>query len=214
MTALGTGPPDTRYDLALVEVVGLAPALVIADSILKATDVRIVGVEGNTGQACLIKLTGDAANCHRAIQVGEAIAAQMHTSITATLRLNFLDPEGIHLIEPIQEYSPITEGNLQLIPDEQRTLEGKAMQALGLLETQGLTGVIEGADAMLKAANVELVGKEKIGAAHVTVMVRGDVAAVTAAIDAGQTAAEHVGSVVAAHVIARPHEGLAKLLPS
>jgi ethanolamine utilization protein EutM len=67
---------------------------------------------------------------------------------------------------------------------------------------------------MLKAANVEVVGKEKIGAAHVTVMVRGDVAAVRAAIDAGRAAAEKVGKVVAAHVIARPHEGLAKLLPS
>ena len=87
------------------------------------------------------------------------------------------------------------------------------MQALGLLETKGLTGVIEGADAMLKAANVELVGKEKIGAAHVTVMVRGDVAAVTAALDAGQAAVEKVGTLVSAHVIARPHEAIAKLLP-
>lgn len=87
------------------------------------------------------------------------------------------------------------------------------MQALGLLETQGLVGVIEGADVMLKAADVELIGKEKIGAAHVTVMIRGDVAAVTAAVEAGKAAAEKVGTLVAAHVIARPHEGLAKLLP-
>ena len=88
------------------------------------------------------------------------------------------------------------------------------MQALGLLETQGLVAVIEGTDAMVKAANIEIVGKEKIGAAHVTVMIRGDVAAVKAAIDAGKAAAEKVGKVVAAHVIARPHDALAKLLPS
>lgn len=87
------------------------------------------------------------------------------------------------------------------------------MQALGLLETQGLTGVIEGADAMLKAADVQIVGKEKIGAAHVTVMVRGDVASVKSAIDAGAAAAEKVGTLVSAHVIPRPHDGLAKLLP-
>jgi microcompartment protein CcmL/EutN len=88
------------------------------------------------------------------------------------------------------------------------------MQALGLLETQGLVAVIEGADAMVKAAAVEIVGKEKIGAAHVTVMIRGDVAAVKAAIDAGKAAAEKVGKVVAAHVIPRPHDALAKLLPA
>ena len=88
------------------------------------------------------------------------------------------------------------------------------MQAIGLLETQGLVAVIEGADAMVKAANVEIIGKEKIGAAHVTVLVRGDVAAVKAAVAAGKAAAEKVGKVVAAHVIARPHDTLAKLLPA
>lgn len=88
------------------------------------------------------------------------------------------------------------------------------MQALGILETQGLTGAIEGADAMVKAADVTIIGKEKIGAAHVTIMVQGDVAAVKAAIDAGRAAAERVGTLVAAHVIARPHEALARLLPN
>ena len=206
--------PTRTYNLALVEVRGLAPALVIADQAVKAADVRIVGVEGNTGQECLIKLAGDAANCERAVQVARDVATAMRASFTATLRLRFVDPDGIHLIEPEEEYSPITEGYLQMIPDEDRSVEGHAMKALGLLETQGLTGVVEGADAMLKAANVEIVGKEKIGAAHVTVMVRGDVAAVKAAIDAGSAAAEKVGKVVAAHVIPRPHEGLVKLLPA
>jgi microcompartment protein CcmL/EutN len=87
------------------------------------------------------------------------------------------------------------------------------MNAIGMLETQGLTGVIEGADAMLKAADVELVGKEKIGAAHVTVIVQGDVAAVKAAIEAGVEAVNKVGTLVAAHVIARPHEAIVRLLP-
>ncbi len=206
--------PTHTYNLALVEVRGLAPALVIADQTVKAANVRIVDVEGNTGQECMIKFAGDAANCRRAVEVARETAEQMQASFTATLQLRYTDPEGIHLIEPKQEYSPITEGYLHMIPDEDRTVEGHSMKALGLLETQGLTGVVEGADAMLKAANVEIVGKEKIGAAHVTVMVRGDVAAVTAAIDAGSAAADKVGKLVAAHVIPRPHEGLIKLLPA
>jgi len=86
-------------------------------------------------------------------------------------------------------------------------------QAIGILETQGLTAILEATDAMLKAADVELVGKEKIGAAYVTVIVRGDVAAVKAAVDAGAQAASPLGKVIAAHVIARPHEGLLALLP-
>lgn len=84
--------------------------------------------------------------------------------------------------------------------------------ALGLIETKGLVGAIEAADAMTKSANVELVGYEKIGSGLVTVMVRGDVGAVKAAVDAG-AAAERVGEVKSIHVIPRPHADTEKLLP-
>lgn len=204
----------TTYNLALVEVMGLAPALIIADQAVKAAKVRIVGVEGNAGQECLIKMAGDAANCRRALDVARGIAEKMRAKFTATLQLHFSDSDDVPMIDTPQEFSPITQGYLHLLPRSGGDRkEQTTMQALGLLETQGLTGVIEGADAMLKAAAVEIVGKEKIGAAHVTVMVRGDVAAVSAAIEAGSAAAQKVGKLVAAHVIARPHEGLAKLLP-
>ena len=85
--------------------------------------------------------------------------------------------------------------------------------ALGLIETKGLVGAIEAADAMTKSANVELVGDEKIGSGLVTVMVRGDVGAVKAAVDAGAAAAERVGTVQSIHVIPRPHADTEKLLP-
>ncbi|MDB8790451.1 BMC domain-containing protein, partial [Romboutsia sp. 1001216sp1] len=78
-------------------------------------------------------------------------------------------------------------------------------EALGLIETKGLVGAIEAADAMTKSANVELVGYEKIGSGLVTVMVRGDVGAVKASVDAGAVAAEKVGELVSKHVIPRPH---------
>lgn len=85
--------------------------------------------------------------------------------------------------------------------------------ALGMIETKGLVGSIEAADAMVKAANVTLIGKEIIGGGLVTVMVRGDVAAVKAATDAGAAAAERVGELVSVHVIPRPHGEVETILP-
>lgn len=87
-----------------------------------------------------------------------------------------------------------------------------AQEALGLIETKGLVGSIEAADAMVKAANVLLVGKEYIGAGYVTVMVRGDVGAVKAATDAGAAAARRVGELVSVHVIPRPHTEVERVL--
>ncbi|TCO77960.1 propanediol utilization microcompartment protein PduA [Marinisporobacter balticus] len=86
-------------------------------------------------------------------------------------------------------------------------------QALGMVETKGLVGAIEAADAMTKSANVALIGYEKIGSGLVTVMVRGDVGAVKAATDAGAAAADKVGDLVAVHVIPRPHMDVEKILP-
>ena len=87
-------------------------------------------------------------------------------------------------------------------------------EALGMVETKGLVGAIEAADAMVKSANVALVGYEKIGSGLVTVMVRGDVGAVKAATDAGAAAAERVGELISVHVIPRPHEEVEYILPT
>src|SRR6267154_1657136 len=87
------------------------------------------------------------------------------------------------------------------------------MEALGLIETKGLVGAIEAADAMVKTANVVLVGKEYIGAGFVTVTVRGDVGAVKAATDAGAAAARRVGELVSVHVIPAPHAEIESVLP-
>jgi microcompartment protein CcmL/EutN len=225
-------------NLGLIQTHSLSVALVLADHVVKAAQVIIAGVEGSAGTDIAIKLVGDAANVRAAVDSAKALAASLGTEIVTTLRLNMTDPAGAPLVNCKQEYSAINEGNLHMLPRSQgyegnlakkpaagesgattkeatnETIKGHVMQAIGLLETQGLVAAIEGADAMVKAANVEIVGKEKIGAAHVTILVRGDVAAVKAAVDAGKAAAEKVGKVVAAHVIARPHDTLAKLLPA
>lgn len=89
-----------------------------------------------------------------------------------------------------------------------------ALQALGMVETKGLVSNIEACDAMLKAANVELVGYEKVGRGYVAAFVRGDVAAVKSATDAGAAAASKVGEVVSVHVIPRPHNDLSNMMPA
>ena len=88
------------------------------------------------------------------------------------------------------------------------------MEALGMVETRGLVAAVEAADAMVKAANVTQLGSEKIGSGLVTVMVRGDVGAVKAAVEAGGSAASKLGEVIALHVIPRPHNDVEKLLPA
>ena len=88
-----------------------------------------------------------------------------------------------------------------------------ALLALGMVETRGFVGSVEAADAMAKAANVQVVGQVQIGAAYMTIMCRGDVGAVRAAVDAGAAAAKRVGELVASHVIPRPHDELERVLP-
>jgi ethanolamine utilization protein EutM len=92
-------------------------------------------------------------------------------------------------------------------------MENNDMKALGMIETRSFAAMVEASDAMVKAAKVELVGFEKIGGGYVTAIVRGDVAAVRAAVDAGIRAAEKVGQIISTHVIPRPHDNLDSALP-
>ena len=103
------------------------------------------------------------------------------------------------------------EEQVQQVVKEERKM---AMEALGMVETRGLVAAIEAADAMVKAANVALIGTEKIGSGLVSVMVRGDVGAVKAAVEAGSQSASRLGEVVASHVIPRPHGDVEKILPT
>ena len=106
-----------------------------------------------------------------------------------------------------------TEKKVEATP-EVKEVKQMALEALGMVETRGLVAAIEAADAMVKAANVELIGTEKIGSGLVSVMVRGDVGAVKAAVEAGSSSAASLGEVIATHVIPRPHGDVEKILPS
>lgn len=131
------------------------------------------------------------------------------------------EEQVIKVQEPVEEQADegqIKEKNEAIENNNPKTVkreEKRSMnnQALGMIETRGLVAVTEAADAMLKAANVELVGSEKIGSGLVTVMVRGDVGAVKAAVEAGAAVASRLGEVIATHVIPRPHADIEKILP-
>ena len=118
------------------------------------------------------------------------------------------------VVEKIIEKAPAAKKESPAKKSTEQEKKVMVQQALGMVETRGLVAAIEAADAMLKAANVELVGTEKIGSGLVSVMVRGDVGAVKAAVEAGSAAAHSLGEVVATHVIPRPHQDVEKLLPS
>ena len=112
--------------------------------------------------------------------------------------------------KPVSKSAGIKSKSKTEIKEEKKMTQ----QALGMVETRGLVAAIEAADAMLKAANVEMVGTEKIGSGLVSVMVRGDVGAVKAAVEAGSSSASRLGELVATHVIPRPHTDVEKILPS
>ena len=123
------------------------------------------------------------------------------------------------VVEKVIEKKPVEEVKTEETKkttkkSETKEIKTMVQQALGMVETRGLVAAIEAADAMLKAANVELVGTEKIGSGLISVMVRGDVGAVKAAVEAGLAAAQKLGEIIATHVIPRPHTDVEKILPS
>jgi microcompartment protein CcmL/EutN len=202
--------------LGFIEVPFLSVAAVVADAAAKAARVSILGFEATGNENILIRLGGGVADVEAALAVAEENATRL--GCFAVTHAIPRPAEGLDgMIHFPNAQNPLYGGRDQFLPTDfpqpQNQIMSNKQEALGILETQGLTAILEATDAMLKAANVTLVGKEKIGAAYVTVIVKGDVAAVTAAVDAGSKAIGSLGKLIAAHVIARPREELTALLP-
>lgn len=202
--------------LGFIEVSFLSVAAVVADAAAKAARVSILGFEATGNENVLIRLAGGVADVAAALASADETATRLGSSATVT---SIARPAGAMnaMVHFPNAQNPLYGGRDQFLPTDFPPPEAQTMsttqEALGILETQGLTAILEATDAMLKSADVTLVGKEKIGAAYVTVIVKGDVAAVTAAVDAGAKAIGQLGKLIAAHVIARPHDDLAALLP-
>lgn len=202
--------------LGFIETPGFSITALVADAAVKASAVRLLGFETTGGENLLIRLAGDTAAVQSALDAAERHAEQLGSR--ATVRRLSRPADGINaLIHFSNSQNPLYGGRDQVLPTDfpqpKNIVMSQKQEAIGILETQGLAAILEATDAMLKSANVTLVGKEKIGAAYVTVIVRGDVAAVTAAVDAGAKAVGSLGKLIAAHVIARPHDDLTALLP-
>ena len=201
--------------LAFIEVPFFSIAAVVADAVAKASGVRILGFDTSGNEEIVIRAAGGVADLSAAMDAAADCATKLGVKCLST-RLARPDPAFGDLYSAPNAINPLYGGRDQFLPTDfphpDNAMKTES-QALGILETQGLTAILEATDAMLKAADVKLVGKEKIGAAYVTIVVRGDVAAVTAAVAAGAAAAAPLGKVIASHVIARPHDELLAILP-
>lgn len=204
-------PEFSRADsLALLEVANLSPALLVADRCSKAAGVHLLGIESTDGADQCIKLVGALSAVTAAAEAGVELARRM-----GSLGLFTVVPAPLDVVRQLANSPPVYSPLLGLfdyrVPREDSM---KTSDAIGLLETQGLVAALHATDDMLKSSNVELVGKEKIGAAYVTILIRGDVAAVQTAIETGKRTVERLGGkLILADVIARPHPELAALLP-
>ena len=196
--------------LALLEVGNLTPALLVADRCAKSARVRIVDIESTDSAAQCIKLVGATADVREAGEQGAALAREMGTTAElVVMAAPEKETHGLAALPPA--FNPLLEIYDSRIPREEPM---NASDAIGLLETQGLVAALHATDEMLKGAAVKLVGKEKIGAAYVTIIVRGDVAAVQSAVETGRQTVERLGGkLIMADTIARPHPELAALLP-
>lgn len=208
--------------LGLLETTGLTPALAALDAMAKAARIRVLQAEVNDLLGVCVKIQGDVSAVQAAIQAGQAVAERMGGRPIVDVIPRPEDaawgaiaspPEFNPLIRQDVVFFPVYESIPQRAKDKERAVEKSASYALGLIETQGFTAVFEAIDNACKAANVEVVGKEKLGGGYVTVIIRGDVAAVKAAVEAGKTKVDGLGKLIAAHVIPRPSEAVLGLLP-
>ena len=219
----GTETPKVAANFAfgVLETKGWTPAIVALDAMEKAASIRVWQVELNDMLGTCIKIVGSVDSVATAIAVGREIAEQMQGSPVSSTVIPRMSAGGFRGIDSKVEYNPLIQQNLvkQLsdnpfeISDKANNVSSEPVQALGFIETQGFTAVFEAIDTACKAAQVDVVGKEKLGGGYVTIVIRGDVAAVRAAVDAAKPKVEGLGKLIAAHVIARPSQSVLALLP-
>jgi len=213
--------------IGLLETIGLTPTMAAIDVMEKSADVRVLQAELNDFLGVCTKIAGPVDAVRTAIEVGHRTADQMGGRPVSDVipqlaktaeRAVFAAPEFNPLIQQDVVFTAHGSHPRESRPDQQTSPKESTMSqespfALGLIETQGFTAVFEAIDTACKAANVEVIGKEKLGGGYVTVIIKGDLSAVTAAIAAGKVKVEGLGKLIAAHVIARPSQSVLNLLP-
>jgi microcompartment protein CcmL/EutN len=205
--------------LGILEVTGLTPAMVALDTMDKTAGIRLMQLESNDFYGVVLKVTGSVSAVQAAIAAGRSAAEPMGGKPVATV-INKPDERAWPALRSVVEVSPLIQQAVVKNPNYEIVAtngEGKTVAdqifALGFIETQGFTAVFEAIDSACKAANVEVIGKEKLGGGYITVVVKGDVAAVKAAVEAGTAKVQGLGKLIAGHVIARPSAAVLSLLP-
>lgn len=209
------------------ETHGLTPAMVALDVMTKAAHVRVVQVELNDLCGVCLQVTGSTADVQTALAAGRDIAAAMagQPVTHGILRVATAAAPGLR---SRPEYNPLIQQQVVFAGDPDRStatesppdiaqpldpMRDHPPAALGFIETQGFTAVMEALDTACKAADVTVVGKEKLGGGYITVVIQGELSAVAAAVQAGQAKVEGLGKLIAAHVIARPSDAVLSLAP-
>jgi microcompartment protein CcmL/EutN len=213
--------------LGLLETTGLTPAMAAIDTMLKAAAIKVFQLELNDLSGVCVKITGATADVQTAIDAGRRVAEQMRGRPISTV-LTQVSTSAVPALRSQSEFSPLIQQSVVFQGDDPQPaisettgsaasqstiMNQETSMALGFIETQGFTAVFEAIDTACKAASVEVVGKEKLGGGYVTVVIQGQLSAVSAAVETGKEKVEGLGKLIAAHVIARPSEAVLKLLP-
>jgi microcompartment protein CcmL/EutN len=203
--------------LGLIEILGLTPSMVALDALEKSAEVTVLQTELNDNYGVCAKIQGPVDAVRTAIAAGRRIAEEMGASVTSQV-IGRVNERALQAILSPREFNPLIQQDVVFEPDacagqEAETVSQESNFALGFIETQGFTAVFAAIDTACKAASVEIVGKEKLGGGYVTVVIKGDVASVKAAIEAGKVEVEALGKLIAAYVIPRPSPSVLGLLP-
>ena len=184
--------------------------MVVLDAMEKCARVRVFETELNDAPGVCIKLHGPISDVEAAARAAEVVATAMQMPIIAHVIPNPSD-QARGAYEAGQDYSLLIEQATTQKPEN--LMSDQTNFAVGMIETQGFTAVFEAIDTALKTASVEVLAREKLGGGYITVIIKGDVGAVRAAVEAGKTKVEGLGRLIAAHVIPSPSKGVLALLP-
>jgi microcompartment protein CcmL/EutN len=196
--------------LAFVEIGGWSPAMVVLDAMEKSAAIRIVQTELNDAPGVCLKLAGRVSDLYSATSAARETAQAMQVRVLAHVIPHPAEGSAAAWLARA-DFNPLIEQPSVQHPEN--VMPDQASFAVGLIETQGFTAAFEAIDTALKTANVEVLAREKLGGGYITVIIKGDVSAVRAAVDAGKARVEGLGKLIAAHVIASPSQGVLALLP-
>lgn len=207
--------------LGLAEVAGWSASMIVLDALEKAAGVRLLQVEFNDLAGAIIKIAGPLDAVGASLDAGKTLADALRVRSTIHLISN-PDAAARTGWDAPAEFNPLMEQAVVKIPAapaagetkrQENTMGEQAGFAVGFIETQGFTAIFEAIDTACKTANVEVLAREKLGGGYITVVIKGDVAAVTAAIEAGKAKVDGLGKLIAAHVIPSPTKAVLSLLP-